>query len=139
MAMNLTQLGYAIILVGMFVIGASSYINSANQVQNLGLDDSQFDTLVKIAEVSGNATAAGTNIYDAGIETADTLTTFSSKGFESAKEIGRIPSTGKSLINDGFNLLNFLGIDPGFNVGVLTLITLLIGSALVAIIMKVTP
>lgn len=139
MVMNLTKMAVAIVLVGMFIAGVSSFINSVDNVQNLGLNQSQFNTLVKIGEVSGNATRAGDNIYSGGIQEADTLATFSSKGFESAKDLGRIPSIANALVNDMFNLVGFTGMSPIFLTGMLTLATILVASALIALIMKVRP
>jgi len=139
MAMNMYNIGVAVVLVGMFVAGVTQYINSANTIQDLGLNESQFDTLVKIGETSTNATQAGQTLFSGGIEEADTLTTFSSKGFESAKQLGTIPSIAKSLVNDGFSLLGFLGISPLFMTGSLVLLTLALVVALIAVIMKVRP
>lgn len=139
MAMNLTQVGVAIVLIGMFVAGVTQFINSADDVQSLGLDQSQFQTLVKIGEVSGNTTDAGNTIFAGGIESADTLATFSGKGFQSAKDLGEIPSIGKSLVNDGFSLIGFTGMSPIFLQGSLVLLSIVLVSAMIAVIMKVRP
>jgi len=139
MVLNLTQVGIAVVLIGMFIAGVSQFINSVDTVQGLNLNQSQFQTLIKIGEVSGNATSAGDNIYSGGIQEADTLATFSSKGFESAKDLGRIPSIAQALVNDIFTLAGFLGISPIFLSGILTLLTIIIASSLVAVIMKVRP